>query len=124
MLPGSLTQFLPIADERARDKCVILLLGVFGRGKEESERERQIPYDIAYIWNLIYGTNEPFHRRETHVLGEQIYGCQGGREGSGMDWESGVNRCKLLHLDWISNEILLYSTGNYIQSLEIEHDGG
>ena len=34
--------------------------------------------------------------------------------GSGMDWESGVNRCKLLHLEWISNEILLYSTGNYI----------
>ena len=64
MLPGSLTQFLPIADERARDKCVILLLGVFGRGKEESERERQIPYDIAYIWNLIYGTKEPFHKTD------------------------------------------------------------
>ena len=31
-----------------------------------------------------------------------------------MDWESVVNRCKLLHLDWISNEILLYSIGNYI----------
>ena len=34
--------------------------------------------------------------------------------GSGMDWEFGVNRCKLLPLEWISNEILLYSTGNYI----------
>jgi len=22
-----------------------------------SERERQVPYDITYIWNLIYGTN-------------------------------------------------------------------
>ena len=30
-----------------------------------------------------------------------------------MDWEFGVNRCKLLHLEGISNEILLYSTGNY-----------
>ena len=28
--------------------------------------------------------------------------------------ESGVNRCKLLHVEWISNEILLYSTGNYV----------
>ena len=37
-----------------------------------------------------------------------------GEGGSGMDWESGVNRCKLLHLEWISNEFLLYSTGNYI----------
>ena len=31
----------------------------------------------------------------------------------GMDWESGINRCKLFHLEWVSNKILLYSTGNY-----------
>ena len=37
---------------------------------EMSERESQIPYDINYIWNLIYGTNEPFHRKEIHGLGE------------------------------------------------------
>ena len=42
----------------------------------------------------------------------------------GEDWESGVNKCKLLHLEYISNEILLYSTGNYIYSLMMEHDGG
>ena len=40
-----------------------------------------------------------------------------------MDWEFGVSRFKLLHLEWISNEVLLYSTGNYIQPLGIEHDG-
>ena len=34
--------------------------------------------------------------------------------GSGMDWEFEVSRCKLLHLEWISNETLLYSTRNYI----------
>ena len=38
-------------------------------------------------------------------------GEEGG--GSGMDWEFGVNRCKLLPLEWIGNEILLYSPGNY-----------
>ena len=33
----------------------------------------------------------------------------------GREWEVlGVSRCKLLHLELISNEILLYSTGNYI----------
>ena len=42
---------------------------------------------------------------------------------TGMDWEFGVHRFKLLHIEWISNEILLYSTGTYIQSLGIEHDG-
>ena len=34
------------------------------------ERERQIPYDITHIWNPIYGTNEPFHRKENNGLGE------------------------------------------------------
>ena len=34
--------------------------------------------------------------------------------GSGMDWELGVNGCKLLPLYWIINEILLCSTGNYV----------
>ena len=28
----------------------------------------------------------------------------------------------LLYLEWVSNEILLYSTGNYIQPLVMEHD--
>ena len=90
----------------------------------KSERERQIPYDINYIWNLIYGTNRPFHKKETHGLGEQTCGCQRGEGESGMDWESGVKRCKPLLLEWINNEILLCGTGNYIQSLAMEHDGG
>ena len=63
-------------------------------------------YHIAYIWKLIYGTNEPFHREENHGHGEQNFGCQGGGGGSRMDWEFGVNRCKLLPLEWISNVAL------------------
>ena len=61
-------------------------------------------------------------KKETHGLGEQTCGCQGGGEGSGMDWEFGFSRCKPLHVGWISNEILLCSTGNYVQSLVMEHD--
>lgn len=30
--------------------------------------------------------------------------------GSGMDWGFGISRCKLLCLEWIRNEVLLYST--------------
>ena len=30
---------------------------------------------------------------------------------------------KLLNLEWVNNEVLLYSTGNYIQSLRIDHVG-
>ena len=28
------------------------------------ERERQIPNDITYMWNLKYGTNEPLYKTE------------------------------------------------------------
>ena len=31
----------------------------------KSERERQIPYDTIYMWNLKYGTNEPICKTET-----------------------------------------------------------
>ena len=63
-------------------------------------------------------------QKQTHRLREQSCGCKGGgRGGSGMDREFGVGGCKLLHLEWVSSEVLLYSTGNYTQSLEIEHDG-
>jgi len=39
-----------------------------------------------------------------------------------MDGKFGVGRWKLLHLEWIKNEVLLYSRGNYIQSLGIDHN--
>ena len=61
-------------------------------------------------------------QKQTHRHREQT-GCRGGGGRSGMDRELGVSRCKLLHLEGISNEVPLYSTGNYIQSLGIEHDG-
>ena len=47
---------------------------------EVIQKERKIPYDITYIWNLICGTSECFDRKETHGLGEQTYCCQGEGE--------------------------------------------
>ena len=46
---------------------------------------------------------------------------EGWREWDG--WGFGVGRCKVLNLEEISNEVLLQSTGNYIQYLGIKHDG-
>ena len=54
-----------------------------------SERERQVSYDITYIYNLIYSTNETFHRKESYGHGEQTCGCWGGG-GSRVDWELGL----------------------------------
>ena len=70
-------------------------------------------------------TNKHTHTHtHTHTQGhgEQTCGCQGRRARSEMDRKFGVRRGKLVHLEWISNEVLLYSTGNYIQPLVMEHD--
>ena len=37
---------------------------------EMSQKDRQIPYDITYNWNLISCTNESLHKKENHGLGE------------------------------------------------------
>ena len=64
------------------------------------------------MFNLNYGTNEPIYKTEidSHIWRTDL--CLSRRwGGSGLDWESGVNRCKLFYLDWISNGIMLYSPG-------------
>ena len=43
--------------------------------------------------------NLSIEQKQTHGHREQPCGCQEGGEGSGMDWESGMSRCKLLHLE-------------------------
>ena len=63
-------------------------------------------------------------KKQTHGNGEQTWCCQEEGGGSGMDWEFGVSKCKVMPLELISNEVLLYSTRNYTYSLVTEHDGG
>ena len=43
-----------------------------------------------------------------------------GRQG--VNWEFGVDRCQLLHLEWISNKVLMYTSGNCIQHPMINHN--
>ena len=68
--------------------------------------------------------NEPTYRTETDSQTENspVDAKRVGR-GSGVDQEFGVSRYKLLYLEWISNETLLNSTGNYIQFLMKENKG-
>ena len=37
--------------------------------------------------------------------------------------EGELSRWKLLHIEWINNKVLLYSTEKYIQYLMINHNG-
>ena len=53
----------------------------------KSERETQIPYDTAYIWNLKHVANNVIHeQKQTHQQRKQTYGSQK---------EKGVGRNKL-----------------------------
>ena len=62
-------------------------------------------------------------QKQTRDRESRLVVAKGEGGGSGMDGEFGVGKCKLLCLEWISKGILLYSTGNYVQSLGVEHDG-
>ena len=76
------------------------------------------------MWNLKYGTNERFGATETGSQTEhRLAVTKGEGNKGGKDWEFGVGICTLLHLKWINNKVLLYSTGNYIQLLGINHKG-
>ena len=53
----------------------------------KSERERQIAYDITYIWNLKYDTNEPIYETETESRTLRTdWWLPRGREGLGV-WD-------------------------------------
>ena len=53
-------------------------------------------------------TNELTNKKETHRLRRGTYGCQ----GEGIVREFGKVMYTLLHLKWITNKDLLYSTWN------------
>ena len=53
-----------------------------------SERERQISYEITYMWNLNYGTNDTIYKtKKDHGYGDQTCACRGwGGPGGEQDW--------------------------------------
>ena len=53
----------------------------------------------------------------------RLVAVKGEGFGGGMEWEVGVSRYILLYIKWISNKVLLYSTGKYIQYPMIKHSG-
>ena len=65
------------------------------------ETEGYTPYDITYVWNLKYNTNEHIFEKK------QTCGCQGKESEGGKDGEFGTSRCKLLYIGWINNKVLL-----------------
>ena len=61
------------------------------------ERERQIPHDITFMWNLKYGTNEPICRTETRHpdMENRLVAAKWEGEEAGWMGNFGVGRRKL-----------------------------
>ena len=61
--------------------------------------------------------NVSVKQKQTHGHREETCGCRGGRVGGGLEWESGVSRCKLLHLEWINSTVLWAAQGTMVNIL-------
>ena len=75
------------------------------------------------MWNIVYDANLSIKRKQTHRHREQMHGRPKERRWGEIDWEFGTSRCKLLYMEQINSEVLLYSTENYIQYPVINHNG-
>ena len=69
-----------ICSNRETDQILILC-------EVKSEREKQISYNITYIQNLKYGTNEPIYRteRDSQTENRLVVAKGQGREWDGLD---------------------------------------
>ena len=73
--------------------------------------------------NKILHRTYPLNRNRLTNTENRLGVAEGEGEGSRMDGEFGVSRCKLLHVEWMDHKVLQYFTGNCVQSLNRDHDG-
>ena len=58
---------------------------------EISQKERKIPYDMTYMWNLKYDTNEPICEMETLMdIENRLLLLRGRGLGEGWSGKSGL----------------------------------
>ena len=82
---------------------------------EGSQKERDKYHVISYMQNIKYGTNE--HIYETDSQTQRTYFSLPSVWVEEMDGMSGVSKCKLLHIDWINNEVLCIAQGTIFNIL-------
>ena len=84
---------------------------------EIAQRKLCVPLFRGYtIRNHVSKAHVYRHREQTVV-------AKGETVKQGMEWEFGISRCRLLHIKWKNNKVLLYSTENYIQYPMVNHNG-
>ena len=71
---------------------------------DESVKDKK----TQFIWNLLHGTNGSIYRKKKKFMDLETRFVVAKGEEEGVGWTgSWVCRCKLLHLEWISHEVLL-----------------
>lgn len=85
---------------------------------EVSQKEKDTYHMLSFTCGIsnITQMNLPAEQKQTKTQRTDLW-LRRGREGERgeRDWEFGISRCKLLYIEWINNNVLLYSTGNHIQ---------
>ena len=79
---------------------------------------------INILWYHLYAdlknnyTNEFIYKteRESQTIENKLMVTKREKAGGGIHQDLGNNRYTLFHIKWISNKVLLYSTGNYTQN--------
>ena len=80
----------------------------------KSERERQICYDLMYMWSLKYERNELIYEPDSQTQRTDLWFPRWRvLEMGGLG--VGVSIRKQLHIEWINTIVLLLSTESYIQ---------
>ena len=49
--------------------------------------------------------------KQKHIYREQNCGCQGGKAVGVENEQFGISRHKLIYMGWISNKVIIHSTG-------------
>ena len=60
-----------------------------------SDRERQMPYDFTYMWNLENKINEQTKQQQTHKYRQQTDGCQMEGDWGLCEKVEGIKKYKL-----------------------------
>ena len=61
--------------------------------------------------------NLSMKQKQTHEQREQTVAAMVDGVGGRIDWETGVSRFKLLYIEWINKQVLLYSQGTIFSIL-------
>ena len=86
----------------------IIILSEVSQKEEDKYHTLLVTYipHVTYMWNLKHDTNEFILQNRNRLTENKTVVAKGG----GMDQEFGISKRKLLHIGWINNKILPYST--------------